>query len=147
MIAVLSGPDAVVLAAVFAGLPATIAAIASIRAARQATGANQQATAANQAVNDVGPDQPKLRELVADTNTAVIGLQADVREIQADRAREALIRERRQDDHDIEHRQTRGAIEAVAEQLRRYAPVIDEWRRSHPEIRLDEDLDDDGGQT
>ncbi len=83
MLAVLSGPDATVLAAAIVGLPATIAAIASVRAARQATGANQQATAANKAVNDAGPDEPKIRDLAVEAVEIGRANRAELRRVHA----------------------------------------------------------------
>lgn len=143
---------ALIVVAAITAVPATIAAVAAILSARasrgareQATGAREQATAANQAVNDVGPDAPKLRDLVADTNAAVLALQADVAGIQHDRVQEALERGHRQQEHDEQHRAANQALADIAAQLAAYAPVITEWRRTHPEIRPD--LDDDGGQT
>ena len=57
MLAVLSAPDATVLAAFVVGIPSTIAAINSVLGKREAR-------AANQAVNNVGPDAPKIYDLV-----------------------------------------------------------------------------------
>lgn len=137
MLAVLTEQDARVIEAALLGVPVVASAVFAFLAARRSKGAETQATAANRAVNDVGDDQPKLRDLVLDTNAVVIGLQADVQQIQVDRAMELTERNRRQIEHDEEHAKTR----AVLEQL---APVLEDWRRSHPEIRPDlpADLDD-----
>lgn len=100
--------------AVIGIVPATLAALAGLwaRGARsEAAAARVQATAANQAVNDVGPDQPKLRDLVASTNSNVLELQGSLMDLH-----------------------TRVAH-------------IEEWIRTHPEIPLRDDVDDDGGST
>lgn len=153
-------------AALIGIVPATLAALAGIwaRGARsEAAAARVQATAANQAVNDVGPGEPKLREMVSDTNSAVLGLQgqvmhlndslsglqSEVRNIQADRSAEARERLTRQASHDRDHASTREALARIDARLAAYAPVVEQWIATHPEIRPTDalDPDDDGGQT
>ena len=138
-------------------VPATLAALAGLwaRGARsEAAAARVQATAANQAVNDVGPDQPKLRDLVASTNSNVLELQgslmdlhARVAHIENDRRAEASESEARQAQHDLAHAETKASLDAIEGRLDAWAPVVDEWIRTHPEIPLRDDFDDDGGST
>ena len=138
-------------------VPATLAALAGLwaRGARsEAAAARVQATAANQAVNDVGPDQPKLRDLVASTNSNVLELQGSLMDIHSrvahienDRRAEMAEREARQSQHDQAHAETKASLDAIEGRLNAWAPVVEEWIRTHPEIPLRGDLDDDGGQT
>lgn len=148
-------------------IPAALAALAGVwaRGARtEAAAARVQATAANQAVNDVGPGEPKLREMVSDTNSAVLGLQgqvmhlndslsglqSEVRSIQADRSAEARERITRQASHDRDHASTRESLARIDARLAAYAPVVEQWIATHPEFRQGDaalDPDDDGGQT
>jgi len=139
MLALFSGPDATVLAATVVGLPATIAAFASVRAARQATGAKEQASATNQAVNDVGPGKPRLRD-VADT------IQAGQLEQNERLAAIELA---------LNHGAMRmGSIESTVTRLDSKIDQHLAWHQAQIEqgtrvadAQLAEDLDDDGGQT
>lgn len=144
-------------------IPAALAALAGVwaRGARnEAAAARVQATAANEAVNNVGPGEPNLRQIASDTNSTVLALQtqvmhlndgfaamkSEVRRIQADRASEAVERAARQADHDRDHAATRDALDRIDARLAAYAPVVEQWVASHPEIRP-VDPDDDGAQT
>lgn len=129
MIAALGPAEATVIVAVIGAIPATIAAISATKAA-------QQAGAANRAVNDVGNDQPKLRDIVQRIDEAQTTQSARLDSIDGQLARGA-----------DRMAALETGVAGLSARLDRHLAWHQDEAEQGPRVAEALDLDDDGGQT